>query len=223
MWVKFNSLTGSASEDFEIKLKAKNGRDLWISHPNQNIDLGAVFINAKFLREKNMKFSYFQSDNHTYTISDLKNQGITEGDGVYILGFPMEMVDQTRQYVICRSGCIARIRDVIETNSQDFLVDALVFPGNSGGPVVLRPELTSIQGTKAIDKANLIGVVQSYVPYQDIAFSQQTRRPRVVFEENSGLTSVIPVDYVNELMTVAAKRMKNRIAQARWKAKQMQN
>lgn len=33
--------------------------------------------------------------------------------------------------------------------------------------------------------------------------SQQTRRPRVIFEENSGLASVFPIDYVEEVIQKA--------------------
>jgi hypothetical protein len=44
----------------------------------------------------------------------------------------------------------------------------------------------------------LIGVVRGFIPYTDVAVSQQTLRPRVTFEENSGLAEVIPVDQVNE-------------------------
>src|SRR5690606_32144740 len=100
--------------------------------------------------------------------------------------------------VILRSGAIARIRDLFEGRSTDFIVDALVFPGNSGGPVVLRPEMVSIQGTKSNMNAGLIGVIKSYIPYQDIAVSQQTNRPRIIFEDNSGLSLVEPVDYIFE-------------------------
>jgi hypothetical protein len=75
------------------------------------------------------------------------------------------------------------------------LIDALVFPGNSGGPVITRPELTSIEGTKRQNNAYLLGVVRAYVPYQDVAISQQTGRPRIAFEENSGLAEVIPMDF----------------------------
>ena len=42
----------------------------------------------------------------------------------------------------------------------------------------------------------MIGVVAAYLPYHDIAISQQTRRPRIVFEENSGLASIVPIDRV---------------------------
>ena len=46
----------------------------------------------------------------------------------------------------------------------------------------------------ALGKAWLIGVVSGYVPYEDVAISAQTNRPRVIFEENSGMAVVIPID-----------------------------
>ena len=42
-------------------------------------------------------------------------------------------------------------------------------------------------------------MVKSYVPYQDVAISRQTGRPRVVFEENTGLCSAHPIDVVADL------------------------
>ena len=59
-----------------------------------------------------------------------------------------------------------------------------------GGPVVLRPAAISIQDTKATGRAYLIGIIKSYVPYRDVAVSQRTGNPRVIFEENSGLAAV---------------------------------
>lgn len=70
------------------------------------------------------------------------------------------------------------------------------FPGNSGGPVIIKPEFTHIEGTKSQNESRLIGLVKSYIPYTDVAISPQTGRPRVVFEENTGLTNVEPVDYI---------------------------
>jgi hypothetical protein len=81
---------------------------------------------------------------------------------------------------------------------KTFLIDAFVFPGNSGGPVVSAVDITAITGTKAQNTAYLIGMVKGYVPYDDVAVSQQTGRPRMVSEENSGLAEVIPVDFINE-------------------------
>jgi S1-C subfamily serine protease len=220
IWVKFNPASGSGSKDFEVSLRAKNSRETWIHHPDTGVDLGAVFINASFLQSVNMRFSYFRDDEHTFTVAQLKSEGVTEGDGVYVLGYPMGLVSAAWQSAICRMGCIARIQDVIVAGTGEFLIDAAIFPGNSGGPVVLRPEAMAITGTKGVSKANLVGVVQSYLPYQDVAVSVQTRRPRITFDENSGLAPVIPVDRVNELMAASMRRVKSRIAQARWKAKQ---
>jgi hypothetical protein len=110
----------------------------------------------------------------------------------------MGLVSLDRQHVILRNGAIARIRDLYENTSSDYIVDALVFPGNSGGPVILKPELISIEGTKSNPRAGLIGVIKSYIPYQDIAVSQQTGRPRIIFEDNSGLSLVEPTDYIFE-------------------------
>lgn len=99
---------------------------------------------------------------------------------------------------IVRNGAIARIRDCIAGTEDSFLVDVTVFPGNSGGPIVLRPELTYIEGTANPTESRLIGIVTSYVAYSDVAVSAQTGRTRVVFQENSGLASVHPVDHILE-------------------------
>ena len=64
--------------------------------------------------------------------------------------------------------------------------------------MVTKPEEVAIQGTKAVGSAYLIGMVTSYVPYRDVAVSAQTGAVRIVFEENSGLASVLPMDYVVE-------------------------
>lgn len=91
----------------------------------------------------------------------MKELEITEGDFAYVLGFPMGIIGDKRNTVIVRSGSIARIRDALAKVNPIFLVDAFVFPGNSGGPVISKPDAISIQGTKSQDAAYLIGIVQS--------------------------------------------------------------
>jgi len=220
IYLKFNSPGDGSAKDYPADLVARNGRPIWVGHPEPQVDVAVLPINANQLKEELRKYAYFQSDQHVFASDELKNEGVSEGDGVFVLGFPMGMVDAERQYVICRSGAIARIRDLLEGKTKDFLVDATVFPGNSGGPVIIRPQLGAIQGTKSVNKASLIGIVKSYVPYRDVAMSQQTRSARIVFEENSGLTAVEPVDHIRATIELAMKRAKNRLAQARWKAKQ---
>jgi S1-C subfamily serine protease len=151
-----------------------------------------------------MQVSYFQGDQHALNTAALTGTGASEGDAAYVLGFPMGLVGEQRNAVIVRSGAIARIRDVLAGKGNQFLVDASIFPGNSGGPVVTPPEIVAIQGTKAHGNAGLIGIVRAYVPYRDEAVSRQTGMTRVIFEENSGLAAVHPVDCIEQ--TIAAHR-----------------
>ena len=189
----------------EFQLTLFDGqKPLWFVHPDDDVDVAVVPINFDVLIESGMQVAYFHSEQHSATIDSLKSLGVTEGDFAYVLGFPMGLVGQHRNTVIVRSGTLARIRDALARASNIFLVDAFVFPGNSGGPVILKPEAIAIAGTQAQTMPYLIGVVQAYVPYDDVAYSAQTGRPRVVFEENTGLAAVHPVDYILE--TITARR-----------------
>ena len=199
--LRFNPQTDQAAKDFTEALIDGNGIHTWTGHPNPNIDVAVLPINTQILNEQGLKYAFFCSDDHTLTKANMEELEITEGDFLYVLGFPMGLVAQDRQHVILRQGVIARIRDLYEKRNTDFIVDALVFPGNSGGPVVLKPEIVSINGTKANSNASLIGLIKSYIPYQDIAISQQTNKPRVIFEENSGLSIVEPVDHIIETIS----------------------
>ena len=192
--IRFNPAGTFSAKDYDIPLTNDRGEPLWRGH--SKIDLAAIGVNGKVLDTENIQYNYFRSDNDLMTLAEMNLAGESEGDFIYVLGFPMGIVNMDRQYVIARSGIIARLRDAIEKQSQDYLIDALVFPGNSGGPVLYKPEILSIQGTRSVVKPALIGIVSSYLSYKDTAVSQQTGDTRVIFEENSGLSVAIPVDYV---------------------------
>lgn len=219
IYVKFNSAVDPHSKDYEVPLISRNGKPRWIGHPTPTVDVAAITMPAKLLESENRLFQYFRIGDHTSNRAALKHGEVTEGDRVFVLGFPMGLVDASRQYVICRGGVVARIRDFLDEKAADFLVDATVFPGNSGGPVILCPSAIAIEGTKNIQRADLIGVVKSYVPYSDLAISSQTKKPRIMFEENSGLASVESVDSILETVMLAERRLKSRVAQARHKAR----
>ncbi|MBI4384746.1 MAG: trypsin-like peptidase domain-containing protein [Nitrospinae bacterium] len=195
---RFNPLATQKAKDYDIPLVDRSGKTLWREHPSEAMDIAVIGINADFLAEENVRYDFFQSDNHLMPIAEMSALGVSEGDFVYVLGFPMGIVDPDRQYVIARSGIIARLRDALEGHKKDFLIDAFIFPGNSGGPVLYKPEIVSLEGTKSVVKPGLIGIVSGYLTYKDTAVSQQTGHPRVVFEENSGLAAAVPVDFVME-------------------------
>ena len=198
--VKFNSQSAGSAREYDLPLLDERGKPTWHVHPDPDVDLAVMLINVQFLQEQGAKFSFFRNDGDVLSREKAKEIGLSEGDGVFVLGFPMALVDEMQDYVIVRQGTIARITDRLDSPMvKTFLIDSFVFPGSSGSPVVLKPEPIAIQGTKpAINTAYLVGVVQGFVPYIDVAVSAQTKRPRITFEENSGLARVVPADYIKE-------------------------
>jgi len=206
--LRFNPIGGEQAKIYTLHLIDDSSKKLlWTSHPNPNIDIAVILINWQLLKKEQIKYNFFLSDQHVTPLSKISELGITEGDCVFILGFPMGLIGAERNYVIVRGGNIARIQDAIDRKSNEFLIDAFTFPGNSGGPVVTKPELVSIKGTKAVGSSYLLGIVSGYLPYLDFAISEQTKRRRVMFEENSGLTAVIPIDFVKEAIEEHKKTM----------------
>lgn len=188
----------SVAQEFPLPSRPGPNEATWFFHPNPSIDIAVLHVDFSFLQAKGIEPGAFRNDQDVARRAQMKDLEISPGDGVFVLGFPMNIAGRQRNYVIARQGCIARIGEMIDEASSSFLLDSFVFPGNSGGPVVLKPEFVSIQGTKAVPQAYFIGVVTSYQTYQEAAISPQTKRTRVIFEENSGLAEVLPPDYIEE-------------------------
>ena len=126
---------------------------------------------------------------------------VREGDDVFFLGFPLSLgVSQTAKITpIVRAGMVA-----LKNEDRSFLIDANVFPGNSGSPVFFRPcpfEFVP-EGLRAgrIRPPKLIGLLTSVITYTDEAVSRQTGKTRVTFEENSGLASALSIELVTEVL-----------------------
>jgi hypothetical protein len=197
--IRVNPQAAGRARDFTALLSDPSSRmQLWYGHDNDNVDVAVLPIDFNRLVDESMDAALFASDQHALDVAGMRSAQVSEGDFVYALGFPLGLVGDERNTVISRGGTIARIRETLDNPSYRFLVDAIVFPGNSGGPVVTKPEINAIQGTSPQVKANLIGIIAGYVPYQDVAISPQTKTVRVIFEENSGLTVVYSVNCINE-------------------------
>jgi Trypsin-like peptidase domain len=206
--IRINTKSGAAQR-VRLSLKDNEGRS-WAVHPDRRVDIAVVLINARALLQAGLDLSYFRPSEVAY-VATMKTLDIGPGQDLFVLGFPMGMSGVERNYVIARSGIVARLDDEILSESRTFLIDASVFPGNSGGPVIVKPSSESLAGGRPIDQAYLIGTVRSYLPYEEVAYSLQTDppTPRMVFTENSGLADVIPMDCVKEAAdTLADPRLR---------------
>ncbi len=195
--LRFNPRGGSRAREYALPFEGVEKPAIVKRHAE--VDLAVIPIDANVLDRDGIQFEYFQSNKDVAGRERLEEMGVSEGDFGYILGFPMGLVGEERDFVIVRQGTIARIRDYLAGAQKEFLMDCLIFPGNSGGPVVTKPESVAVRGTKRVSGGYLIGVVARTLNYREEARSVQTGRTRVVFEDNSGLASVIPVQYLMDL------------------------
>jgi hypothetical protein len=126
----------------------------------------------------------------------LKNENVEPGTPALILGFPMGLRSEEYATPIVRRAVVALKEE------KYFMIDGFAFPGNSGGPVLYMPahQIGGLTLNNYISKQMLLGIISAYIPYKDTAISMQTKRPRITFEENSGLTIVIPSDDIIDLM-----------------------
>lgn len=199
--LRFNPEAAEPAREYTVSLLKDDGSSRWVGHPDPSIDVAVMpFAGQRLIDEAGVRLGVFRDDANTLFRDGAIELGLSEGDGVFVLGFPMGLVGGSRSFVIVRQGIIARVRDWLAAASNEILVDASIFPGNSGGPVVLRPEMFAIEGTKPITTAYLVGLVSGFLPWTDVAISAQTGHTRITFEENSGLAVVVPIDFVRELV-----------------------
>ena len=195
--LRFNQSADNSSIEFDVPSKSEDGNELWIKNPNGE-DVAVLAVSESALRDNNIPISCFFQDKNTLTREQAEEKGLFEGDGVFVLGFPMGLAGVDRNYVIVRSGIVARVQDWYNSASRDYLIDASVYPGNSGGPVIIKPEITKVGETKNIHQAYLIGMVKEYVPYREFLYSRQTNTLRMELQENSGLGVVVSVDAIQD-------------------------
>ncbi len=202
--IRFNALAGAAPKVLPLPPNDGGPNDHWVFHPDPEIDVAVLLIDSLGETLKDVKVAFFTSNGQTEFLDSMRDGSVSEGDEVFVLGFPLGLAGAERNYAIVRQGVIARIQDCYERRSKEFLIDSFVFPGNSGGPVILKPTMFSYGQTRPDPK--LIGVVAAYQPYVDVALSEQTGKPRLIVQENSGLATVMPVDVIQETVKLAAER-----------------
>jgi hypothetical protein len=204
LYAKLN-VTGSSSDitgqRFELTQFDEDGSSMWATR--DDFDIAVTLLAPEVLKETGARFNWIPEHKWLYT-SDMEAANVGPGDEVFVCGFPLGLSGSERKYVIVRSGCVARLDEEIIGETGSFLIDCSIFPGNSGGPVLLKPRLMEDDdGSVVYEMPFLLGVVKSYLPYRDTAVSLQTGQPRITFEENSGLAAVVPADAITAAIELA--------------------
>lgn len=203
--VIFNSSTNRFVDDnFWVALNTKNKGMVkksfnsikndcgisWIFHSDPSVDLAVLPIPLDFNNEDIKVIP----ENLFFDVMEL-----SELTDVFFLSFQPGVPTKSVQPII-RSGSVSRIND-----DHTFYIDGSVFPGNSGSPVFVKPSPVRYDSSGGISLGGdaiggkFLGVIGSYIPYQEVAISQQTGRPRVIFEENTGLSVIWSITRLKEI------------------------
>jgi hypothetical protein len=88
-----------------------------------------VQVNLSLLRSQEFESDFFPNDTVSADREKLTSLGASSGDGIFVLGFPMGLTGEQKNYVIVREGIIARLTEMIDKASSKFMIDSFVFPG----------------------------------------------------------------------------------------------
>ncbi|MBU1033681.1 serine protease [Patescibacteria group bacterium] len=202
VFFRLNTLEGK-SHYFKAFLLNEKQKPIWYKHSDEKIDLAVLPISAKDIEDAKIEFYFFKEEDLFFAKDFIKND-ISTGDDLFVLGFPMSISGNTRNFVIVRKGIIARVDEEILDDGY-YYIDAAAYPGNSGGPVIRKPEIITLEGTKANNSSGLVGVISSGETYSDVAVSQQTGEAKIVFTEQTGLVRVVPVERIFDIVDELTK------------------
>lgn len=192
LFAYFNTVDGKIEARSIDDIKRDSGIT-WIFHKDADIDIAVIpfpLIKGKD-DVKTIPDNMFWSTDRLFELYD-----------VFYLSYQPGIRLEERIFPITRVGIISLVND-----DKTFYIDAFAFPGNSGSPVFIKPfpinfnkESFSITGELPLSDCKFVGVIGGYIPYQEYAVSTQTGCPRVLFEENTGLSKVWSITFLKEIM-----------------------
>lgn len=167
-------------------------KNLWVRHPRE--DIAAMYVKLP----KDVVFPNLDSSDFLASDNDLESIGLHPGDEVLCLGFPVGRAANDAGFPVLRSGRIASYPILPTNKTRSFLMDANIWPGNSGGPVYYSYSSRFIDGVtvqRAGGHQQILGMV-----VQSGLFSKQMDTltgPRIE-SYSSGLAVIVHSSFIRE-------------------------
>lgn len=163
----------------------------WVFHSNPDVDIAII---PWPLDLKNDDVRVVPEELFT------KSDRIFELYDIFFISYQPGVEMTNKIMSVLKTGTVSMIND-----DKSFYINASAFPGNSGSPVFLRPSSMRFDDNNIAPGGDnlggtFIGIVGNYITYQEMAVSVQTGRPRIVFEENTGLSKIWPVEFIQDIL-----------------------
>ena len=166
----------------------------WSFHPTQ--DIAVIPTSWKDLDSKGVQWQTFAAGRNALPREKVAQLGLSEGYEVFILGFPVGWRRGRHDYPIVRHGILAQTQGWLNREHETFLVDGSGFPGNSGGPVVTKPQNITVAGINTVLEAGLIGMVSKGTIFHISPGNSD-------LAETADLIEVVPMEAIDESIEIA--------------------
>ncbi|PWB77149.1 MAG: hypothetical protein C3F08_10355 [Candidatus Methylomirabilota bacterium] len=177
-------------------------------HPTPGFDVAALNVTEAIVKQ-GIQGAWLPLDLLS-TPERLKNENITVGDEIFLLGYPNAIFDARNASPILRTGVIATVpsegyafNDALKKQFglpdriDGFLIDANVFPGSSGSVVVLKQQSTTIgpRGETLVSGAKkvpyILGIVSGSIPIADTALGTTQRMGLGIVYSSEAIRAVV--------------------------------
>ena len=170
----------------------------WTTHPTMDVAVAMLPLG----RDTRVDFDYLDSSHAVGREGLIINQ-LHEGTPVVIIGYPIGMITGGKMnYPVIREGYIGQIHGYLSNDPAHhfFLVAGSVFPGNSGGPVLVPAGLRRPMGME-LGQTVLIGMVCA----QQLAPATAPGGLSSRLSQSADLAQVVPVDVIEETIESSAQ------------------
>jgi hypothetical protein len=198
-------------EHLGVRLNLKDGgKPLWIADPDPHVDLAAIALKVSKADAERESVSGITVENF------VSPDDLYEGARVMAFGYPGAVGPAFWTRALLRSGAIAWVHPV-RPAEEPVLIDAMIYPGNSGGPVFREPTGMTRDGSFQIGGAfSFLGIVSQGRRQQTpltaggkpIELQGPAGLTAMVSESWMGIGVVEPASRVRRLLELAAKRAK---------------
>lgn len=193
------------------------GSESWLGHPDDEVDVAAMFlgpvVNQMHEQGRSPFYKAFSAD---LMLTSLKADDLDALESVTFVGYPNGLFDTQSFLPIARRGQTATPIQANYRGAPAFLIDASVFGGSSGSPVILFDRglyQTREGGTVVGSRLILLGVLAAVHVRQTGGVVQDLpTRQIAVFDEALDLGIVFKASAIHESVELLLSRSGMRLA-----------
>ena len=129
--VRLNKSAQNEMQTYRICLQQGKSPD-WVEHPTA--DVAVIPTSPGDLESKKLQWETFAAERNTLTREKVIEAGLSEGDEVFMIGFPTGWRPGSRDYPIVRHGMLAQVQGWFNEDHNTFLLDGSGFPRQQRRP-----------------------------------------------------------------------------------------